>query len=254
MSEVYTIAAGNNAAVFAILLGSVVFAVLMVSQVLVRSSNGRKAEKDHEQRLAKVEMERRRRERVIKKNVARSLAAALSSGAAALSKPRPRKRSIGRLELAIASLGNSKRRAGDWFKVHEIIDGDTIDAWNKKSGRIRFRLSGIDAPERGQPDWEMARDWLRRHLDFKLVFIETCGKGSHDRYLGRITLGKESVEYQMVLLGLAWHDGNHCPDRSDLAAAQENAQLNRRGIWAADRPVPPWHWRRMSKAERDQFR
>lgn len=271
MSDFYTVAAINrNAAIFALILGGTVFFILLVSQISVRSKYKKKLGLERE-RVATKKPNAEMVKAVFRKIIPRMIA-----HSARLTAKTPKQiRSANRLKLAVERLGRKKstltapelkdtvnpfsptkpNSAGDdWYKIHEVIDGDTVDAWSKQSGRVRFRLSGIDAPERGQPDSELSTSWLKKNLMLKLVHIESCGKGEHGRALGQITVGKTSIEYQMVLRGLVWHDENYSPDRSDLAKAQLDAKKNRRGIWAAERPVPPWHWRRMGKDERDQFR
>ena len=50
-------------------------------------------------------------------------------------------------------------------RITAVVDGDTFDADVDLGFRIRvamrFRLYGIDTPERGDPLWSRARDDLR---------------------------------------------------------------------------------------------
>ena len=54
-------------------------------------------------------------------------------------------------------------------KLHRAIDGDTIsvdvDMGFNITQRIRFRLYGVDTPERGHPDFESATNYMLDLLD-----------------------------------------------------------------------------------------
>lgn len=53
-------------------------------------------------------------------------------------------------------------------EVFHIVDGDTIDLivdlGFRTYKRDRFRLAGIDTPERGDPRWNEARDFVAARL------------------------------------------------------------------------------------------
>ena len=42
----------------------------------------------------------------------------------------------------------------------------------------------------------------------------------------------------------AWWDEYYAPDRPQFKQCQEDAQKNKRGLWAEEDPVAPWDWRR----------
>ena len=58
--------------------------------------------------------------------------------------------------------------------VNRVVDGDTFDAdadlgwgvWRRsiKGALMRFRVLGVDTPERGQPGWAEATEWLGRTI------------------------------------------------------------------------------------------
>lgn len=54
-------------------------------------------------------------------------------------------------------------------EVLRVVDGDTLDLRLDLGFHLhtalRFRLLGVDTPERGQPGWAEAGEWVRRWLD-----------------------------------------------------------------------------------------
>lgn len=62
-----------------------------------------------------------------------------------------------------------------------VVDGDTLDV----SGVGRIRLIGIDTPERGQPGYENATDFVKSKCLGKTVYLDIDDKKNKDKY-GRI--------------------------------------------------------------------
>lgn len=73
--------------------------------------------------------------------------------------------------LSADDLGSLIADARRWVRfgvIKNIVDGDTFDAGLDLGYRImidcRFRLHGVNAPERGQPGWTEATDAMKRIL------------------------------------------------------------------------------------------
>lgn len=97
-------------------------------------------------------------------------------------------------------------------KVERIIDGDTvemtIDLGNKITWRDNFRLYGIDTPERGQPLYHEATEYLSRLLMSGVTRIETFkpdkfGRWLADLYIDSLGGGELHVNRLMVVEGFA---------------------------------------------------
>lgn len=124
-----------------------------------------------------------------------------------------------------------------------VVDGDTM-----RIGKVTYRLHGIDAPEKSQicrkngVDWlcgQEAGAYLRRLVGQRRV---ECRPRDRDRY-GRIVAicwaGETELNREIVRAGLAWAYTAYGRDYED---AELEAQIGRRGIWAAE-ALPPWEWR-----------
>src|SRR3546814_2084616 len=57
-----------------------------------------------------------------------------------------------------------------------------------------------------------------------------------------------NIELEMIINGWAWVTEQYAFDREEeYFEAQEDAQRNRRGLWAMDDPEPPWEFKRRRK-------
>ena len=128
-------------------------------------------------------------------------------------------------------------------KVIAIKDGDTIVVLSPKNLPVTIRLSGIDAPEKGQ-EFGQAAKHLASDLCFgKTVTVKESGIDKYGRTLAQIILSDgRNVEEKLVRLGFAWHYKKYSSDIR-LATLEQEARESQRGLWATLNPVPPWDWR-----------
>jgi endonuclease YncB( thermonuclease family) len=130
--------------------------------------------------------------------------------------------------------------------VTAVSDGDTI-----RSGQLRIRLHGIDAPERQQhcttPEgarWacgNAARDALKTlvasvaALDCQITDVDRYGRLIMRCFAGEVDVGARLVRTGMALAYRRYAD--------DYIANEEAARAARLGIWAGQFDAP-WDWRR----------
>jgi endonuclease YncB( thermonuclease family) len=89
-----------------------------------------------------------------------------------------------------------------------VVDGDTLYV-----GRLKYRLCGIDAPERGQPGSPEAADHLRKLIRGKTINCTPVGEGtpcdgrsarkSHDRIVAQCFVDGKDIAAEMVRSGHA---------------------------------------------------
>ena len=134
-------------------------------------------------------------------------------------------------------------------KVIKVIDGDTIDVlYNEKP--IRVRLAHIDCPEikKGQPYNKAAKQFVS-----DLCFgreVEVLNNAEYDRW-GRlvgviINDKKQNVNKEILRAGLGWHYKKYSSDTS-YTNLEIKARDQKIGLWADEKPVPPWEWKENSK-------
>lgn len=138
-------------------------------------------------------------------------------------------------------------------KVVGIIDGDTIDVLTADNTTTRIGLAGIDAPERGQPFSNNAKDFLGDLVHGRDVRIVATDTDRYGRTIAEVYVDDQRVTLYLVGAGLAWHYKKYSDDIA-LDEAEIHAREAGKGLWADSRYVPPWEWRGLSKDERDKLR
>tara|TARA_R110002073_G_scaffold20209_5_gene72799 strand:- start:4653 stop:5201 length:549 start_codon:yes stop_codon:yes gene_type:complete len=151
---------------------------------------------------------------------------------------------------ANASIGESRELFD--AKVIGVIDGDTVDVLRGQE-TIRIRLNGIDAPERGQPFGNNAKQFVSDQIFGKTIQVEALDEDRYGRTIADLHFYQKRITLELVEVGLAWHYTQYS-DEEALANAQVEAQQAKRGLWADPRHVAPWDWRKLSKVERDRLR
>ena len=151
------------------------------------------------------------------------------------------------------------------LRVSRVIDGDTFEGYIDNGGnpgvnplaielnRLTIRICGIDAPECGQYYGDVATRYLNFRIGGETVYLELIRKDRYGRWVAKVSINGLDIAGEMLKHGLAWYYKEYetIPSYAQLEAG---ARLRRLGLWRDDRAVPPWEWRKMSKAERDLYR
>ena len=114
---------------------------------------------------------------------------------------------------AVALLLPSPAVAADYLgKVTAVADGDTF-TMESETGKVRVRICGIDAPERGQPGYGQAVGVLSNMIEGKTVHCLQVGEGtvcdgkskpkSRDRIVAQCFLDKLDIAEEMAKSGTA---------------------------------------------------
>jgi len=145
-------------------------------------------------------------------------------------------------------------------RVVRVTDGDTIVVEDSDRRRHKVRIVSIDAPEKGrrdragQPYAERSRQHLALLVETKQVRLVTRGYDDYGRVLASVRVaGAESesevdVGLAQVCAGYAWlyemFANTLSPGEQRVyRACQSAARRDKRGLWRADDPIPPWVWR-----------
>lgn len=148
------------------------------------------------------------------------------------------------------NLKSAKSNALIDYYVHvvKISDGDTFIGLTTDNKRIRFRMQGIDAPEKTQAFSKRSTEKLSELIFDKAVGIDV--HTSSDRY-GRpvvyvYTLEGMDVGAEMLKSGMAWHYKYYDNSKfySDL---EHTARKKKTGLWKDKNPVPPWEFRKIKR-------
>ena len=133
---------------------------------------------------------------------------------------------------------------------------------HQRSGRHntehKIRLTGIDAPERGQPFANNSKEHLASMVAGKEVLVESEKNDRYGRVLGKVwvqpsdcpTCGKTlDANHAQLLAGMAWwyryYANEQSPkDRGRYESAEDEANKRRWGLWADPSPINPYDWRK----------
>jgi micrococcal nuclease len=125
-------------------------------------------------------------------------------------------------------------------KVISIVDGDTYDLLLKGNRKIRVRMEGIDAPEKGMPFYKVSKNYLAQLCFNKKVSLKITGKDGNDRFLGFTYLDDGSeLSQEMIKAGLAWHFKKYNSD-TILSNLEFVAKNLKKGLWINENPMAPW--------------
>lgn len=158
------------------------------------------------------------------------------------------------LVLALGSLVTSAETITG--RVVGVTDGDTLTVKDASDQQFKVRLSGIDAPEKGQPFGNQAKESLSEMVFRKQVVVESNKEDRYRRKVGKVQHEGKDVNLEQVKRGMAWHYTAYAKeqapaDREAYASAEAEARALRRGLWREGTPSAPWEIRRIKATVRE---
>lgn len=143
------------------------------------------------------------------------------------------------------NITESSRQYDYTVMVVGIVDGDTFKGLTDDNVEIRYRVHGIDAPERTQPFSDKSKQYLS-----DLIFNKNVGiivQKERDIY-GRpvvwvFTPEGKDVSAELIKAGMAWHSKVYSDDEY-YATLEIEARDNKIGLWNDSDPIAPWEFRR----------
>jgi endonuclease YncB( thermonuclease family) len=142
-------------------------------------------------------------------------------------------------------LSSTSSQAENTYTVSRVYDGDTVEL-KTADGKLKLRLTDIDAPERNQQYGQMARRALMKLCKGSDISInvELTGKDKYNRHLGKLQCNQIDASVYMAEQGYAWHNEKYS-DNLTVKDAAARARRDRIGLWTTGEPLPPWIWRRL---------
>ena len=143
-------------------------------------------------------------------------------------------------------------------RVVGIADGDTITVLDSSNQQYKIRLSGIDAPEKGnkkvpldvggQPFAEQSKRHLSDLTFNKQVTVEWRKMDRYGRTVGKVMVNGVDANLAQIKAGMAWWYREYAKEQSGVdrglyEQAEQQAQTQRLGLWSDKNPVPPWEFR-----------
>jgi endonuclease YncB( thermonuclease family) len=133
-------------------------------------------------------------------------------------------------------------------QVIDVINGDTITVKSEQESPYSVKLQAIDAPDVGQPYFENSRNSLSKLINKKQVRVEVYTMYGDHSCIGTVYLNGHDVALSLLETGMAWHFKRYAyqqsaESRKSYSEAQSYALEAGLGLWADDRPTPPWVFR-----------
>jgi endonuclease YncB( thermonuclease family) len=88
-------------------------------------------------------------------------------------------------------------------RVVRVTDGDTIVILDADKVQHKIRLTGIDAPERGQAFGTKSKEHLSDLVAGKSVVVDYSKYDRYQRILGKVLVNGEDVNLEQIEAGLA---------------------------------------------------
>ena len=134
--------------------------------------------------------------------------------------------------------------------VISVHDGDSMRIQRTDGAVVTIRVYGIDCPELRQAFGQRAKSFTIAAAAGKMVSVDVVQKDRYGRSVALVTLPDGQILSRILLReGAAWVYTKYCkrPEcaawSDDEAAARDSGY----GLWAEDRPVPPWEWRKKQR-------
>ena len=146
------------------------------------------------------------------------------------------------LLYCISALASGEEYAG---RVIKVLDGDTVLILRDDhlQAPIKIRLANIDAPEKNQEYGMASRQSLLDMVLNKSVRVVTQAVDDFGRVIATLSVGDLNINHTQVQRGWAW-ESSRSHRNNVFVKMQQEAQQNRRGLWAGDNPIPPGLWRK----------
>jgi micrococcal nuclease len=153
------------------------------------------------------------------------------------------------LLAAFCLFSSASHAAETLYTVTYVYDGDTVKLRPVTSSNIKdefkLRLTDIDAPERNQDYGLKSRRALIKLCQSKNIVatVDIVARDKYGRSLGRLQCNQVDASLFMAEQGLAW-DQDHYSTDFEIYNAARAARQQRRGLWADDKPIAPWDYRK----------
>lgn len=148
------------------------------------------------------------------------------------------------LVILIACLCSNVSAQTFQVKVVKISDGDTFTAINRDNLQLKFRIWGIDAPEKKQAFGTKSKEYLSSLIFGKTITVDVQKQDGWGRYIAYVfTPENKDVGTEMLKAGMAWQFIEY--DKSEeYKKAELQARKSKKGLWSDPHHVAPWDFRK----------
>ena len=114
----------------------------------------------------------------------------------------------------------------------------------------KVRLFGVDCPERHQDFGQRAKKETSALVFGKEVTVLTQGNDLYGRTLGVVELNDgRTLNHLLIQRGMCWWYERYAPNDIRAKKLEESARKEKLGLWEMPHPIPPWEFRKVTKAK-----
>ena len=144
-------------------------------------------------------------------------------------------------------------------RVVGVADGDTLTILDNTQSQHKVRIGGIDAPERRQPFGARSKKSLSELAFNEHVIADCPKKDRYGRWVCKVTVGGVDVGLTQIQRGMAWWYEKYrseqvAGDQATYSYAQSEARRMAIGLWSEPLPMPPWDYRKSTRAPKNPHR
>ncbi len=129
-------------------------------------------------------------------------------------------------------------------KVVDIREGDVLKVSHPEKGVITIMLYGIDAPDKKQPFFKQAKEFLTGKVEGQVVNVLEFV--TEQKVVAAIIVHDGvNINEQVLQAGYGWVYKKYCHQDfcSDWLTYEKQARDQKLGLWQDENPTPPWEWR-----------
>lgn len=131
-------------------------------------------------------------------------------------------------------------------RVVKIKDGDTIVVLDSLNNQTTIRLAEVDCPESSQPFGKNAKVFTTGQVAMKNVTYEIVTIDQYGRTVAKVFFSGKYLSEEIIKNGFGWHYKKYSNSKK-LAALEQLAQENKKGLWIDSQAIAPWEYRQIKK-------
>ena len=124
--------------------------------------------------------------------------------------------------------------------VLSVQDGDTLTVKDKNE-TYKVRMAAIDCPEKKQKHGDVATSVTYNLLSGQQIQLKAHKRDLYNRVIGDVYKDSLYVNQYLVQMGHCWA---YMTKDKEMLNLESQARMLNTGLWADEKPVPPWEFRK----------
>jgi endonuclease YncB( thermonuclease family) len=132
-------------------------------------------------------------------------------------------------------------------KVIGIKDGDTVVVIDAANNQTTLRLAEVDCPEKAQAFGNKAKQFTSDQVYLKQIKYKVTTTDRYGRSIAKVYYDNNKyLSAEIIKNGFGWQYKQYSTSKL-LANLEQEARLNKKGLWIEPNPIYPSNFRRNKK-------